>query len=710
MSNPELDLAFNFVENTGVNIFLTGRAGTGKTTFLHNLRIRSPKRMIVVAPTGVAAINAGGVTIHSFFQLPFGYYVPDSVRKNGDERKFSKIKINIIRSIELLVIDEISMVRADMLDAVDSVLRRYRNNSLPFGGVQLLMIGDLHQLAPVIRSDEWETLKSYYDTPYFFDSNALKASQYRVVELKHIYRQKDSKFIDLLTKVRNGDLDSASLSDINNRFIKDFSPNKKDGYITLTSHNSTAKKVNDIKLKDLKNEEYTYTAVIEGNFPESQYPIDYQLVLKEGAQVMFTRNDSPEKRYVNGTIGEIISISDDSIQVKTTTCTEIINVEVAQWKNIKYSLDTETKEITEIIEGAFNQYPLKTAWAITIHKSQGLTFDKVVIDAANSFSHGQVYVALSRCRTLEGVVLSSPIRLDSIKKDIVVQGFSDNVENNPLTEQNLLDDRQKYFHSILIELFDFSQLIINVRYVKRLLEENLNNLYPKLIEKWNTHFELFVIDINNISTKFKIQIDQLMRNPDYSNDTLLAERITKGVEYFIDKCKTTLNPLISTLNIEIDNQEVEKNITRGMTYFIENYKLKISTLESCKDNFSISNYLKAKAEVLATDENKGKTSKKDYLKEANIEVDESEIEDIVNSELFDILRNWRKGKAQEINKPQFHITHQKVLIAIAATMPTDVKGLIRIKGVGNVFIEKYGGEILEIIDNHKGEANIFSKE
>ena len=710
MSNPELDLAFNFVENTGVNIFLTGRAGTGKTTFLHNLRIRSPKRMIVVAPTGVAAINAGGVTIHSFFQLPFGYYVPDSVRKNGDERKFSKIKINIIRSIELLVIDEISMVRADMLDAVDSVLRRYRNNSLPFGGVQLLMIGDLHQLAPVIRSDEWETLKSYYDTPYFFDSNALKASQYRVVELKHIYRQKDSKFIDLLTKVRNGDLDSASLSDINNRFIKDFSPNKKDGYITLTSHNSTAKKVNDIKLKDLKNEEYTYTAVIEGNFPESQYPIDYQLVLKEGAQVMFTRNDSPEKRYVNGTIGEIISISDDSIQVKTTTCTEIINVEVAQWKNIKYSLDTATKEITEIIEGAFNQYPLKTAWAITIHKSQGLTFDKVVIDAANSFSHGQVYVALSRCRTLEGVVLSSPIRLDSIKKDIVVQGFSDNVENNPLTEQNLLDDRQKYFHSILIELFDFSQLIINVRYVKRLLEENLNNLYPKLIEKWNTHFELFVIDINNISTKFKIQIDQLMRNPDYSNDTLLAERITKGVEYFIDKCKTTLNPLISTLNIEIDNQEVEKNITRGMTYFIENYKLKISTLESCKDNFSISNYLKAKAEVLATDENKGKTSKKDYLKEAKIEVDESEIEDIVNSELFDILRNWRKGKAQEINKPQFHITHQKVLIAIAATMPTDVKGLIRIKGVGNVFIEKYGGEILEIIDNHKGEANIFSKE
>ena len=710
MSNPELDLAFNFVENTGVNIFLTGRAGTGKTTFLHNLRIRSPKRMIVVAPTGVAAINAGGVTIHSFFQLPFGYYVPDSVRKNGDERKFSKIKINIIRSIELLVIDEISMVRADMLDAVDSVLRRYRNNSLPFGGVQLLMIGDLHQLAPVIRSDEWETLKSYYDTPYFFDSNALKASQYRVVELKHIYRQKDSKFIDLLTKVRNGDLDSASLSDINNRFIKDFSPNKKDGYITLTSHNSTAKKVNDIKLKDLKNEEYTYTAVIEGNFPESQYPIDYQLVLKEGAQVMFTRNDSPEKRYVNGTIGEIISISDDSIQVKTTTCTEIINVEVAQWKNIKYSLDTATKEITEIIEGAFNQYPLKTAWAITIHKSQGLTFDKVVIDAANSFSHGQVYVALSRCRTLEGVVLSSPIRLDSIKKDIVVQGFSDNVENNPLTEQNLLDDRQKYYHSILIELFDFSQLIINVRYVKRLLEENLNNLYPKLIEKWNTHFELFVIDINNISTKFKIQIDQLMRNPDYSNDTLLAERITKGVEYFIDKCKTTLNPLISTLNIEIDNQEVEKNITRGMTHFIENYKLKISTLESCKDNFSISNYLKAKAEVLATDENKGKTSKKDYLKEAKIEVDESEIEDIVNSELFDILRNWRKGKAQEINKPQFHITHQKVLIAIAATMPTDVKGLIRIKGVGNVFIEKYGGEILEIIDNHKGGANIFSKE
>ncbi len=707
MSNPELDLAFNFVENTGVNIFLTGRAGTGKTTFLHNLRKSSPKRMVIVAPTGVAAINAGGATIHSFFQLPFGYYVPDSVRKNGEERKFSKIKIKIIRSMELLVIDEISMVRSDMLDAIDEVLRRHRRSSLPFGGVQLLMIGDLQQLAPVIRNDEWETLKNYYNTPYFFDSNALKLSQYRVIELKQIYRQKDSRFIDLLAKVRTGNLDKISLDAINDRHIKDFNPDKEAGYITLTSHNSASKRVNDRKLGELNEDEYTYKAVVEGNFPESQYPHDFELVLKNGAQVMFTRNDSPEKRYVNGTIGEIISISEDNIEVRIMSNSEVIDVDVAEWKNIKYSIDSTTKEITEVVEGTFNQYPLKTAWAITIHKSQGLTFDKVIIDAANSFSHGQVYVALSRCRTLEGVVLSTPIRLDSVKKDFVVQSFSNDVENNPLTEQNLIDDKRMYYHSILIELFDFTQLIINLRYVKRLLEENLSRIYPKLIDRWDTHFELFLTDINSISAKFKIQIDGLMQNPDYESDPILAERVNKGVNYFIDKSVDTLTPLLSTIDIEIDNQEVRKTITNGMTRFIENYKLKIATLVSCKECFSTNNYLKAKAIVLATEEERKKMTKKESVKEPKVKAKNLDIDDIVNQELFVILHEWRKAKAG--TRPVYIIAQQKALIGIAANMPTTIKELEKINGVGKTFIEKYSAEVIEIVEDYKDEKTIFSE-
>ena len=712
MSNSQIELAYNFVENTGVNVFLTGRAGTGKTTFLHNLRERSPKRMIVVAPTGVAAINAGGVTIHSFFQLPFGYFIPNSVRKDSEIRRFSKNKIKIIRSMELLVIDEISMVRADMLDAIDDVLRRFRDKGRPFGGVQLLMIGDLQQLSPVTKEEEWKILKNYYTTPFFFDSIALKRSQYRNIELKHIYRQTDSKFIDLLAKVRKGDLDKATLDAINKRYIGEFNTDQNDGYVTLTSHNNTAKRINDNKLDQIKKNKHTYLASVKGDFPESIYPIEYKLILKKGAQVMFTRNDSPEKRYVNGTIGEVIEISDDNIEVRVKDSSEVIKVELDEWKNIKYSLNEETKEITEIVEGIFTQYPLKTAWAITIHKSQGLTFDKVIIDAANSFSHGQVYVALSRCRTLEGIVLSTPIRHDSVKKDASVQGFTDDIEKNPLTEQHLLDDKHNYYHTILDELFTFSQLIASLHHVRRQLKDNLTNVYPKLVEKWDTHLNLFVTEIDNVSIQFKMQISKLMQNQNYDTDSVLAERATKGAVYFLNKCETIIHPLLSTLNIEIDNKEVAKSISERMTRIIENYKLKIATLESCKECFTVKNYLKAKASILATEEENKKTnsSRKENSKEVKIVIDESEVDDIVNGDLFKELRAWRKKIAEKIEKPAFFVAHQKVLIAIAATAPTTTTELKRIKGVGQSFIDKYGSEVLDIIKNYSGTKDLFSEQ
>ena len=415
VTNQDLQLAFDFVKYTNRNIFLTGKAGTGKTTFLHDLKKSSPKRMIVVAPTGVAAINAGGVTIHSFFQLPFHPYIPsfylpeNNPGKQPEQKDFtgykmSREKINIIKSLDLLIIDEISMVRADTLDAVDYALRRYKIHYLPFGGVQLLMIGDLQQLAPVVKDEDREIINKYYDSSFFFGSRALCSTDYVTIELKHIYRQNDQVFINLLNKVRDNHVDSDVLSELNKRYIPDFDPDSDGGYITLTTHNYQAQMLNDSKLEKLPGRPHSFKATIKDEFPEFSYPTASELILKEGAQVMFVKNDiSRDKLFFNGKIGKVETFEDDIIVVKCPDDDFPIRVEMAEWQNMKYTLDEETKEIQETVIGTFTQYPLKLAWAITIHKSQGLTFDRAVIDACAAFAHGQVYVALSRCRTLNGL-------------------------------------------------------------------------------------------------------------------------------------------------------------------------------------------------------------------------------------------------------------------------------------------------------------------
>ncbi|MDZ7742909.1 MAG: PIF1 family DEAD/DEAH box helicase [Bacteroidota bacterium] len=409
--NKQLQLAFDFVQYTGNNIFLTGKAGTGKTTFLHNLKKQSPKRMVVVAPTGVAAINAGGVTIHSFFQVSFGPQVPGYEEQGAGAayKRFSKEKINIMKSLDLLVIDEISMVRADLLDAIDAVLRKYKNRRQPFGGVQLLMIGDLQQLAPVVKEDEWHILQQHYDTPFFFSSQALQQTSFTSIELKHVYRQSDQDFIELLNKIRDNNLDQQVVDVLNTRYIPGFKADEQ-GYITLTTHNAKARNINESRLQRLPGKTESFIAEVHGKFPDYNYPTDEKLVLKEGAQVMFVKNDpSPDKEYYNGKIGKIKSFVDDCVLVECPGENFTIQVVPVEWQNVKYGLDPETKAITEEIEGSFTQVPLKLAWAITIHKSQGLTFEKAIIDAEAAFAHGQVYVALSRCKSLEGLVLSSKI-------------------------------------------------------------------------------------------------------------------------------------------------------------------------------------------------------------------------------------------------------------------------------------------------------------
>ncbi|MDL2228594.1 AAA family ATPase, partial [Odoribacter sp. OttesenSCG-928-L07] len=474
--NKELQLANDLIQYTGTSIFLTGKAGTGKTTFLHNLKLKSPKRMVVLAPTGVAAINAGGVTIHSFFQLPFCPHVPtllyqddtgtyNTTNEFGDQKnrtyahKYGRDKIKIFKTVDLIVIDEISMVRADILDAIDEILRKYRRNDKPFGGAQMLFIGDVKQLAPVAKEEEWKLIEKYYDSPYFFSSHAFRRSQYTSIELVEIFRQEDKKFIDLLNKVRSNKLDDESINILNERYIPGFNNLDNKGYITLTSHNYQAKNINNQHLEKIDKQEFAFYAEVKGDFPEYSYPTDEELIIKVGSQVMFVKNDpSNDKRYFNGKIGIVEDIDNNKIYVKCDDNDENITVQPLEWTNVKYVLNHTTNEIEEEIQGTFKQYPLKLAWAITIHKSQGLTFEKLIVDAQMSFAHGQVYVALSRCKSLEGLVLISKIDKHTLKNDYSVDLFEYEIEHKHADIEKLQTLKKKYFYDLLNELFTFEQL------------------------------------------------------------------------------------------------------------------------------------------------------------------------------------------------------------------------------------------------------------
>lgn len=419
--NFELNVARFIVEKTDMSLFLTGKAGTGKTTFLRDVVRHTKKKCIVLAPTGIAAVNAGAMTIHSFFQFGLGPFVKGVIEPKSDFR-INKSKLELIRNLQLLIIDEVSMVRADLMDHIDEELRRIRRNSKPFGGVQLLMIGDLQQLPPIAHGGEDELLRQYYKTLYFFSSAALKSMKYSCIELKTVYRQTDGHFINILNHARECTLTNQDISDLNTRYIPDFSPRPEDGYIRLMTHNRQVDYINAAEMAKLDSHPFTFEAAVTGTFPEESYPTANSLTLKKGAQVMFIKND-PERRFINGTLGEIRSIDKNCIAVRLAESGKTIEVEPMEWQNIRYQFDDETKEISSKQIGRFKQYPLKAAWAITVHKSQGLTFDKAIIDVHAAFSPGQAYVALSRCRTLEGLVLSSPVSASVFMKDKAVDAY-----------------------------------------------------------------------------------------------------------------------------------------------------------------------------------------------------------------------------------------------------------------------------------------------
>ena len=598
MNNPELDLAWKIVETTGANLFLTGKAGTGKTTFLKKLKERSSKRMVVLAPTGIAAINAGGVTIHSFFQLPLSPYVPGATFERGENKyfKFSKVKRDIIRTLDLLVIDEISMVRSDLLDAVDSVMRRYRDYSKPFGGAQLLMIGDLQQLAPVVKEDEWALLSSVYDTPYFFSSKALALSSYHTVDLKTVYRQQDQAFISILNKIRENKASDETLAELNKRYIPGFDPGNDSDYIRLTTHNYQAQAINDRELETLPSEKYLFNAEVDGNFPETSYPADKQLVLKKGAQVMFIKND-PDKRFFNGMIGEVVSVDGKSIVVRGKGEQTAFNLEMAEWTNSKYTIDNVSKEIKETVEGVFRQYPLRLAWAITIHKSQGLTFDHAIIDASHSFAHGQAYVALSRCRTLEGIVLSAPLQREAIINDDAVDSFVGSMDERAPTADVVASLQRKYVVQVLDDLFDIAALQSSFNLLLRTLDEHFYRKYPKMLAEYKRVGMKFG-ELIEVSRKFKAQYSRLAECG--SQTSLLEERVRKAAAYFYGKL-SEFGILCDKTKVDTDNKLVKKQFEDRFSVFSGELALKLDLLKYERRSdvrFAVADLLSRKARIL----------------------------------------------------------------------------------------------------------------
>ena len=692
--NQKLDFVEELVLFTDSHIFLTGKAGTGKTTFLKNLPLKTYKRMVVVAPTGVAAINAGGQTIHSFFQLPFGPQLPENALGKGynakslaaQYQKLNKKKINLMRSLDLLIIDEISMVRADVLDAIDAVLRRVRRSQKPFGGVQLLMIGDVHQLAPVAKAEEWEVLSPYYDTPYFFGSQVLKKAPYVCVELEHIYRQHDDDFISLLNKVRNNQMDADCVRVLNSRFKPGFVPKDEEGYITLTTHNYQADQINDSKLAAIKEKTLTFKAEVHGTFPENTYPTKEELELKVGAQVMFVKNDpTPEKAFFNGKIGRLVGYDEKEGTVTVESDGERITVPKLKWQNMEYAINADNQDIEEKEIGSFSQIPLRLAWAVTIHKSQGLTFDKVIVDAGQAFAHGQVYVALSRCTSLEGLVLKTRISSNALVNDFSVNQFVEMLPKKEPTQEKVDQLRHEYELETMLELIDFDGIYKDFGKLMKVIYDNDTLFEHSLIQDLSQRRNKIHEELSSVGIKFEGQIQKLHEQaPSCEQNPVLQERLIKGVAYFDEHLKAIAKGLFD-LPFKTDNQAVNEQLTEALKLLKEDIYLKGCCLEACKEGFTVKEYQKTKSVKAIEAEKNGK-------KKVEIKFEPSK-----NGSLYSILLSWRAARAEADDVPPSNIAPIKTLKTIATDKPVTLSELRATEGMGTKRVRNYGAEILDIV-------------
>jgi hypothetical protein len=687
--NEVFDLAYRFVTETSENIFLTGKAGTGKTTFLKYLKDNCTKNILVAAPTGVAAINAGGVTLHSLFQLPFHPFLPT---KNNKEELLAKIRYNrqrqqLLRKMELLVIDEISMVRCDVMDAIDTVLKHVRrNHHLPFGGVQLLCIGDLHQLPPVAQNHEWNILSEYYESPFFFDSLAIKEQSPLLIELDKIYRQKEESFVRLLNKVRNNHMESDDFEDLHLRYDPNFRPDREEKYITLTSHNKQADQINEQELYRLDSATFTYKAVVEDEFPENMYPVEFELGLKDGAQVMFLKNDLVQKRYYNGKIGVIKTLAKDKITVDCDG-TEI-EVGLETWENSRYTLNRADGKLEQETLGTFTQYPLRLAWAITIHKSQGLTFEKVMIDAGAAFSSGQVYVALSRCTSLAGIVLLSKIAPAAIhSNENVVKGQQSLSYKGSLADR-FAGARQLFTQQLLEEIFSFSEISFTIDQVSFQINQYKDKLSAGAIN-WIENFKQHVVADKGVGLKFIGLVAQLMKEePVIENNDLLQKRTSDAANHFAPKLEAYIKELRShPLNTE--HKEAATPINEKLNELALALHNSNFYMQYCKQAFSVTGFLQHKLKYL--------------LPRFNITCYANETasvnSNLSNTELFETLKRWRNMICSETGQPIYMVANQASLQEICTYLPLTKKDLQQISGFGKAKAEKYGDEILEAVES-----------
>jgi len=698
--NQKLEFVEELVLYTDSHIFLTGRAGTGKTTFLKNLPLKTYKRMVVVAPTGVAAINAGGQTIHSFFQLPFGPQVPENAQRGAYKaktlaaqfQKLNKKKLNLIRSLDLLIIDEISMVRADVLDAVDAVLRRARRSQKPFGGLQLLMIGDVHQLAPVAKAEEWEVLAPYYVTPYFFGSQVLQKTPYVCVELEHIYRQHDEDFITLLNKVRNNQMDADCVRLLNSRYMPNFIAHDNEGYITLTTHNYQADQINESKLAAIDAKPLIFEALVHGNFPENTFPTKEELVLKVGAQVMFVKNDpSPEKAFYNGKIGRLVGYDENEGTVTVKCGAELIVVPKLTWQNMEYTINAENQDIEEKEIGSFTQIPLRLAWAVTIHKSQGLTFDKVIVDAGQAFAHGQVYVALSRCTSLEGLVLKTRITSNALVNDHSVDQFVERLPEKEPTQEKVDQLRHEYELETMLELIDFDGIYKDFGKLMKVMYDNDTLFESALIQDLSQRRNRIHEELCTVSIKFESQIQKLhAQAPSCEQNPALQERIIKGAAYFDEHLKAIADGLFD-LPFKTDNQAVNDQLSEALKLLGEDIGIKEACLEACKDGFTIEAYQKTRSLKMIEKEKSGK-------KKVEIKFEPSK-----NGGLYSILLSWRAARSEADGVLASNIAPIRTLKAIAAAKPVTLAELRKVEGMGTKRIRNYGAEILDIVLRFLGQ-------
>ncbi|HXS58039.1 MAG TPA: helix-turn-helix domain-containing protein [Hanamia sp.] len=701
--NERFDLAYRFVTETSENIFLTGKAGTGKTTFLKYLKENCSKNIIVAAPTGVAAINAGGVTLHSLFQLPFNPFLPTPASKREllGKLKFNTRRQDLLRKMELLVIDEISMVRCDTMDAIDTILRSVRRkHNLPFGGVQLLCIGDLYQLPPVARRDEWNILSEYYSSEFFFDSMVIKEQMPMLIELNKIYRQKEDSFVRLLNKVRNNGMTADDFEDLHLRHFPDFRPSLEEKYITLTSHNNQADNINYRELQKLSTLSFTYNAEIQGEFPESMYPAEASLVLKEGAQVMFLKNDS-EKRYFNGKIGVVKSVMQDEVIVE---CDGIdIYVSHETWENTRYVLSRNEGKLEQEILGTFRQFPLRLAWAITIHKSQGLTFEKVMIDAADSFSSGQVYVALSRCTSLDGIVLLTKIPAVAIySNQNVVKGHQTLTPKGSLAER-FEGARQIFTQQLLEEIFSFEEINTMVDVLQFRIKEQQQKLNDGSVE-WMNNFKNEFAALKKVGLNFIYQIGSFMKKEAViEKNKDLQTRINAAANYFSPhflalQQNLQHHPLIT------EHREAAMVINEYLNQLLQLLHLQIYFLEYCRQPFSVTAFL----------EHKIKYQPPRLNLSAYASGKKQSFSDIPNVELFDTLKRWRDMICGENGLPIYMVANLNALKEIATYLPFSKKDLTRLSGFGKAKAEKYGDEILDAVrdycDRNNLESNMDAKE